>query len=363
MGSITIGGFVQEYPIETCCFPTGIAPGADGNVWYTVEISDQIGRVDPSGQSTHFPISDQQVLLWDIAPGPDGNLWFSELAGRAIGRIRHGVATGSFVEFPIPGDFSGIAGVSAGWDGNIWYTENDTDHVGSIDVNGTVLPKFDTGSRPLSITPGPDGNMWYTVADGNKIGRVNIATPGTGYVLSMDGGFSPRRRVVNIGDPVKWMFMGPRPHSVVDTSPLALFDSGPKTMVSYFTHTFTAASTYEYHDGLPPMLLASPDRGARAPSPEGAAVGRPFPVTWATTGAGPNMVFDVEVREPGAPGYTLWQTTTALFDNYTAASPGLYRFRARMRNTVTGAMTALLAAGPDRRGVGAVAPLRAADRR
>jgi virginiamycin B lyase len=336
VGSITTDGFVQEFPIGTCCFPTGIAPGVDGNMWYTIEISDQIGRLNSAGQTTLFPISKLQVLLWDITPGPDGNVWFSELAGRAIGRI---TPAGSFVEFPIPGDFSGIAGVSAGWDGNIWYTENDTDHVGSIDVNGTVLPKYDTGSRPLSITPGPDGNMWYTVADGNKIGRVNMAAPNTGYVLSMDAGFSPRRRNVNIGDPVKWMFVGPRPHSVVDTSGLALFDSGAKPIVSYFTHTFTAASTYHYQDGVPPATLEA-QIGVPVLLPPSASVGTPFPITWAMVPPGPNIVFDLEVKIPGAAGYTLWQTTTNLFDNYTADTGGQYGFRARMRNTVTGGMTA-----------------------
>jgi hypothetical protein len=224
--------------------------------------------------------------------------------------------------------------VTTGWDGNIWYTENDTDHVGAIDINGNVLPTYNTGSRPLSITPGPDGNLWFTIADGNAIGRVNLASPTTSYVLSMDAGFSPPRRVSKLG----WMFLGPNPHPVIDASGLFLFNSGLKPIVSYFTYTFTAAGGYVYVGHGPggggrmgwinvPVIL-----------PASGTVNQPFPVTWATAPQGPKAVFDVQVEVPGSPGFVLWQTTGNLSGNYTATIPGTYRFRARMRNLVTGAM-------------------------
>ena len=48
---------------------------------------------------------------------------------------------------------------------------------------------------------------------------------------------------------MQWMFVAPRSHSVVSfdsagTLPLGLFDSGPRTLASYFT--FTAAGAYNY---------------------------------------------------------------------------------------------------------------------
>jgi streptogramin lyase len=332
VGTVSLQGSVTEFPTGACCFPTGIAPGVDANMWYTIEIGDIIGRLDPSGQTTPFTASQNGVLVWDITPGPDGNVWFSELAGRAIGRI---TPTGTVVEFPIPGAFSGIAGVTAGWDGNIWYTENDTDHVGAIDVSGNVLPTYNTGSRPLSITPGPDGNLWFTVADGNAIGRVNVASANVGYVLSMDSAFSPSRRGIRVGETVKWMFVGPRPHSVVDVSGLGLFDSGNKPIVSYFTHAFTAAGTFRYQDGIPPATkfgwITVP-----VTVPTTGAVGQPFLVTWGTAAQAANIVFDVQVEVPGVSGYTLWQSTAALSGNYTPATAGTYRFIARLRNTSTG---------------------------
>jgi len=332
VGRVSLQGAVTEFSTGTCCFPTGIAPGVDANMWYTNEIGDVIGRLDPSGQTTPFPASQNGVLVWDITPGPDGNVWFSELAGRAIGRI---TPTGTVVEFPIPGAFSGIAGVTAGWDGNIWYTENDTDHVGAIDVSGNVLPTYTTGSRPLSITPGPDGNLWFTIADGNAIGRVNVASPNVGYVLSMDSAFSPSRRTIRLGESVKWMFVGPRPHSVVDVSGLNLFNSGNKPIVSYFTQPFTAAGTFRYQDGIPPATkfgwISVP-----VTVPATGTVGQPFLVTWGTATQAANIVFDVQVQHPGSSVYTLWQSTAALSGSYTPDTAGTYRFIARLRNTSTG---------------------------
>ncbi len=49
VGRITTAGTVtDELPIVTPdvgCSPTGITAGPDGNVWFTCELADQIGRV------------------------------------------------------------------------------------------------------------------------------------------------------------------------------------------------------------------------------------------------------------------------------------------------------------------------------
>ena len=137
--------------------PTHITTGPDGNVWFTEEIGNNIVRLDPDDpeNQTEFPIETVQALPWDIAPGPDGNLWFTELAGRNIGKI---TPQGTITEYPVPGDFGGIAGIAAAPPGNrLWFTENDTSNVGVIDVNGQVGETFDTTDYPFGITAGPDG--------------------------------------------------------------------------------------------------------------------------------------------------------------------------------------------------------------
>jgi streptogramin lyase len=55
-----------------------------------------------------------------ITAGPDGNLWFTENAGNKIGRI---TTTGVITEFPVPSSDSSPYGITAGQDGNLWFTD------------------------------------------------------------------------------------------------------------------------------------------------------------------------------------------------------------------------------------------------
>ena len=69
----------------------GITSGNDGNLWFTEQLGNQIGRITPAGVVTEF--FDGLTFNADpsgIVAGPDGNLWFAELDGR-IGRITTGV--------------------------------------------------------------------------------------------------------------------------------------------------------------------------------------------------------------------------------------------------------------------------------
>jgi virginiamycin B lyase len=327
IGRVTSQGLIREFTPPSCCFPIGIAAGADGRMWFTLEIGDQIGRIEPSGSMTMFPVPSVQVLPWDITAAVGGGLWFTELSGRALGRCAF---DGTVNEDPVPGAFSGIAGICAGPDGNRWFTENDTDHVGVMDVSGAVLRTLNTspGARPLSIALGPDGNLWFTEADANAIGRVNLATSDRVHVLSLDAGFSPRLRRARLGQRVQWVFLGPNAHSVVDDA--GLFDSGLRRFVSYYELPCIAASTFVYHDGAsiaPSAALAIP-----VELPASGAVGAPFVVTWSLARAPAGIVFDVQVRPPGASTFANWVSGASSRGAYTGLVAGIHAFQARVRD-------------------------------
>jgi plastocyanin len=332
IGRVNMAGAIAEFSAVGCCFPTGISAGPDGNIWYTLEIGDQIGRITPQGSATQFTIQNVQVLPWDIVPGPDGNLWFTELAGRAVGTI---TTSGAIIEYPVPGAFSGIAGIAAGSDGNLWFTENDTNQISGMTPAGVMMQTLPTGDRPLSVCVGPDGNMWYTVADGNKIGRLTIAQANTRYVISMDQGFVPPVRNAAIGDTVKWIFEGPGVHSVFDNTAQQLFASGPKSIVSYFTYVFHAAGGYSYKDGF--GLGTRGGINVPVTLPASGTVGTPFQVTWAAPSMPAGFTEDLLVQVPGSANFAPWITSSAASAAYTPGAPGVYFFRARMRNIATGA--------------------------
>src|SRR2546422_641204 len=76
---------IRTRVVLVACFLalTVLAPAAQGGV----------------GTITEFPIPTPFSYPYGIAPGPDGNLWFTEARSNNIGRI---TPTGTFAEFPIP---------------------------------------------------------------------------------------------------------------------------------------------------------------------------------------------------------------------------------------------------------------------
>jgi streptogramin lyase len=177
IGKITPNGNITEYPIPTTgSQPDGITTGPDGNLWFTEQNSNQIGKITPNGNITEYPIPTANSFPIAITAGPDGNLWFTEAGSSNIGKI---TPNGTITEYPIPTANSFPIAITAGPDGNLWFTEADGNKIGKITPNGNITeyPIPTTGSQPDGITTGPDGNLWFTEADGNKIGQLVIAPP------------------------------------------------------------------------------------------------------------------------------------------------------------------------------------------
>src|SRR5205823_1158123 len=92
-----------EFPLPTGGgAPLAITSGADGNLWFTEESGNKIGRITTAGVITEFPVPTSGVLPADITVGPDGNLWFTEIAGK-IGRANAGIfLTGKVTDDGLP---------------------------------------------------------------------------------------------------------------------------------------------------------------------------------------------------------------------------------------------------------------------
>jgi streptogramin lyase len=172
---ITPAGAITEFPMPTTpSRPISITSGPDGNVWFTERIGNRVGRITPAGTITEFPIPTAGSAPEGIASGPDGNLWFVERKGEKIGRI---TPAGAITEFPIPTAESKPYAIAAGPDGNLWFTESNADEIGRITPAGVIteFPIPTSASGPWSITPGPDGNLWFTEISKNQIGRITPA--------------------------------------------------------------------------------------------------------------------------------------------------------------------------------------------
>jgi len=67
--------------------PNDIASGPDGNLWFTEELGNQIGRITTSGTVTEYPLPHANSVPYGIASGPNQSLWFTEQTGNRIGVI------------------------------------------------------------------------------------------------------------------------------------------------------------------------------------------------------------------------------------------------------------------------------------
>lgn len=184
--SIVLAQSFTEYLIPTpLSGPESITVGPDGNLWFTENNSNQIGRITPAGDITEFPIpltpegnpignhADHNYPV-GITAGPDGNLWFTESATEGIGKITPG---GAITQFSI--SVAGFApgapwpiDISAGPDGNLWFVSP----IGQISTSG-VISLFQSSTLPTAITAGSDSSFWLTFfgSAGPLVGRMTIS--------------------------------------------------------------------------------------------------------------------------------------------------------------------------------------------
>ena len=166
-----------------------IATDRDGNIWFTEETANTIGRLTPAGAVTEFVVPTANANPLAICASPDGSVWFTEFNVRAVGRIS---ATGKIDEFSTParsttpGGKSYFSGITAGPDGNVWFTEEEG-FIGQITSEGQVsefalrLPP--SGGQPYAICAGADGNLWFTDLSANAIGRITPSGQVTAFPI------------------------------------------------------------------------------------------------------------------------------------------------------------------------------------
>jgi streptogramin lyase len=173
-------GSIREFAVPTSAStPLDIALGPDGNLWFTEEAGDKIGRITPTGSITEFPLPTRFSFVTGIVSGADGNLWFTEYEGNTVGKIGRITPAGSITEFPVPTVSSRPFFIARGPDGNLWFTEFGGNKIGRVTPTGSItefaIPT--PSSYPIDIASGPDGNLWFTegggsTGGGNKIGRI-----------------------------------------------------------------------------------------------------------------------------------------------------------------------------------------------
>jgi virginiamycin B lyase len=183
IGKLTTSGILTEYTgITSGSNPGPITAGSDSNLWFSEKNSNKIGKISTGGTISEFVIPTLNSQPDGITAGPDGNLWFSESIGNKIGKITTG---GIITEYPITTPSSTPAGITAGSDGNLWFSESNSNKIGKITTNGTVteyaIPT--ASSVPIGIATGSNGSLWFSEQNGNKIGAITTDGIFSEYII------------------------------------------------------------------------------------------------------------------------------------------------------------------------------------
>ncbi|HVS45491.1 MAG TPA: hypothetical protein VMS32_02385 [Verrucomicrobiae bacterium] len=235
-GIITVPATViTEYALPTNpSVPSQVAAGPDGNLWFTENSGDKIGKITTTGTITEYQVPSVDAGPQGIAAGPDGNLWFTESGDRFTGSSQNKIgkitAGGTITEYQIPTLNVGLPGIAAGSDGSLWFTLQGQNRIGKITTDGAVT-EFSTGISASAglqgIAAGPDGNLWFIEYYGNRIGRI---TP-TGTVTEFSSGISANAGLENIAagpDGNLWFteFGGNRIGRITPTGTVTEFSTG-----------------------------------------------------------------------------------------------------------------------------------------
>jgi len=173
---------INQFPLPAAIsYPIGIASGPDGNLWFTEQKGDKIGRITTAGVITEFTIPTVPYGSGPIgiASGPDGNLWFTEgtSSGNKIGRI---TTAGVITEFPIPTASSGSQCIASGPDGNLWFTEWVGNRIGVL-----VPPPACSDANTLCLF----GNRFQVTAQYDTYGAPNTFVPAAATSISDNTGY------------------------------------------------------------------------------------------------------------------------------------------------------------------------------
>src|SRR5205807_3562268 len=171
---------MKEYPLPRGQGPHDVAPAADGGVWYTAQLSGELGWLDPkTGQVKAINLGAGSAPHGVIV-GPDGAPWITDGGLNAI--VRVDPATSEVKRFALPADRSNANLNTAVFDRDgrtLWFT-GQSGVFGRLDTQGGAMTVFDAprGAGPYGIATCPDGEVYFASLAGSYVGRIQKETGG-----------------------------------------------------------------------------------------------------------------------------------------------------------------------------------------
>ncbi len=191
---------IREWTVPTPnSRPHDPAVAPDGSLWYTGQLANKLGRLDPAtGQFKEFPLAIPGSGPHGLAADRDGNIWFTANFMGYVGRLNP--ATGKITEFPLP-DPRARDPHTPVFDqhGTLWFTTEQSNFVGRLDPQ--------TGNVQLQMVPTPhavpygiavtaQGVPWFCEFGANKLASIEPRSMAISEVVLPNPAARPRRLAV-----------------------------------------------------------------------------------------------------------------------------------------------------------------------
>ena len=173
-------GASKEYTLETPhTGPHGLVEDKNGNIWFTGNHAALVGKLDPkSGEVTEYKMPDPKVRdPHSLAIDPSGNVWFTAQQSNVVGRVDP--KTGEVRIVPVPTARARPYGILINSKGVPVLCEFGTNKLATIDPKTLEIKEYtlpDPASRPRRIALTPDDVIWYADFSRGYLGRFDPAT-------------------------------------------------------------------------------------------------------------------------------------------------------------------------------------------
>ena len=217
-------GRIVEYHLDTpMSGPHGLVADREGDIWFTANFAGYVGKLDvatgkiteyklpnPAAHDPHTPVFDQ-----------DGILWFTVQSGNMIGRLDPKTADIKLVSSPTP--HSNPYGMVITSKGAPFFCEFGSNKLASVDpatmsIREYALPHAESRPRRIAITP--DDIIWYTDYARGYLGRFNPETGEMKEYSSPGGPQSEPYGVAFAKGAVWYSESGVRPNTLVRFDPV-----------------------------------------------------------------------------------------------------------------------------------------------
>jgi virginiamycin B lyase len=177
---------------------------SDGSLWYTGQMANVLGRVDPeSGNVREFALTTPHSGPHGLVEDTGGNIWYTANAASLIGKLDPKTGAVSEYNTPLAGDPHTLVFDNAGM---LWFTMQNANRIGRLDpktLEIKLLTPPTANSRPYGMAINSKGIVFFVEFGANQVGSVDPDTMAIREYALPNAASRPRRIAIT-GDDMVW---------------------------------------------------------------------------------------------------------------------------------------------------------------